>query len=69
MSVRQKTASPTCRSKLEDEWFEKLVLDLIEALQVVESDLLDIGLFLPSLHGEATARSNDDRWRPACFSA
>ena len=27
---------------------KKLVLDLIEALQVVESDLLDIGLFLPS---------------------
>ena len=35
---------------------KKLVLDLIEALQVVESDLLDIGLFLPSPYmAEATA--------------
>ncbi|MEK9528826.1 MAG: triose-phosphate isomerase, partial [Gammaproteobacteria bacterium] len=35
---------------------KKLVVDLIEALQVVESDLLDIGLFLPSPYmAEATA--------------
>ena len=42
---------------------------IVEALQAARSDVLDIGLFLPSPYmAEATAMVvKRDRWRPACF--